>query len=319
MAADSLFGGSADSLNDSQKGLLDSVLNDSVGGSTVSMAVAGGTVVAGTGANGETQAAMVATEAMNGTVLNDGLMSLAVTAAAGTVITSEGLATAVTTTEAQAYFTSLLDQAIPTTTDAGAAAIKTGIADAVDVAMQALASNGITETAVRLVQIDSTEATSLDLSSSGDVVQALVMGNTGGAVTVSGASALTVIGDGTIIIGGSDGAIVAGDSGNQMITGGTGADTLIGGSGNDTIMGGAGDTIGFNGLGNFTIGGANSGGVHLSFVYDGVHNFAELAQHVTNVIETSTGVTYEFGGVASITLVGMTAADLTADMINFTV
>ncbi len=319
MAADSLLGGVTDTLDASSKAIINSALGDVLNGATVT--TNGATVVTGASSSGDNKSAMVATAALNGVVINDGIGATAVTANSGTVITTQGLAQPVSTANAQAYFDKLLDAAIPdaaAAANAATASAKAGVENAIKTTMQTLQSNGVANASVRHAQIDSTGDVKLDVSGTPGVVQALSMGNAEGTVTVTGAAAITVVGSGAVTVGGSTAAVVAGDSGNQKITGGAGKDTLFGGGGNDTIIGGSGDTIGFNGLGNYTIGGTDKTNT-LLFSFDGIKNVATLLSYLTGVTESASGVTYHFGEGAAITLAGVSAADVTADMVKFTV
>ena len=90
-----------------------------------------------------------------------------------------------------------------------------------------------------------------------------------------------------------------------------------GGGGNDTLIGGSGDdVIGFNSIGDYTV--EIDGADKLAFQFDGINTIEDLLPFVTGVSEADGNVTYEFlNGEASITLVGMTADEVTADMVIF--
>ncbi len=105
----------------------------------------------------------------------------------------------------------------------------------------------------------------------------------------------------------------------QAVTGGGGNDTLVG-TGNDTLTGGAGnDIFGIKGAGKYTITDFNKAGDMLAFQMDGVTNLTQLKAKVTSVVTGTSSVTFNFGADTSITLVGVTAADLTASMIKFSI
>lgn len=112
---------------------------------------------------------------------------------------------------------------------------------------------------------------------------------------------------------------LAGDSRNQMLIGGDGNDTLIGGGGRDTLQGGAGkDVFAFNALGDYTVNDFTPGKDSLSFLFKGIDSIEALNKLITSVEQpTNTWVTYHFGPNASITLLGVTASQLTAEMVHF--
>ncbi len=126
-----------------------------------------------------------------------------------------------------------------------------------------------------------------------------------------------LIGDGIVKVGDDKAVNLQGDIGNQHMTGGGGNDTLVGGGGNDTLIGGGGDnTFGFNSVGHYVIGAGNTD--VFAFQFDGINSLDDLSPFVTGVTEANGGVTYEFvDGAATITLVGMSASEVTAEMIKF--
>lgn len=137
----------------------------------------------------------------------------------------------------------------------------------------------------------------------------LVLQNVDAAVLAAG---------GTVSVAGSTPIRITSDSMAQNITGGGGADTLIG-TGNDTLAGGAGaDVFGFTGVGHYVISDFDTAGDALVFDVAGIGNLGELKARVTSVVATSTGISYNFGPDASVTLVGLSVDDLTAGMIKFT-
>jgi Ca2+-binding RTX toxin-like protein len=200
---------------------------------------------------------------------------------------------------------------------------------AIDQAQQSLvkASEATMPTAeehLRVMQIkppqNATEPVKLDFSGTpGDVVNVLVA-QTGAKVEAVDAKAVGFVGTGEVTVTTTDGSgtLVVGDAFAQKLDGSqnSGHDTLIGGAGNDTLVGGAGDVIGFNGLGHFTVVGTEKG-VSFTFLFEGIHSVQDLAQYLTGITETASGVTFHFGDAASITLVGVSASQVTADMIHF--
>ena len=157
-------------------------------------------------------------------------------------------------------------------------------------------------------------------ASSGNAdVFVLALGNAlGQTVVLSNVSAAALAGAGTVRVDDNTPIRITSDTAAQNITGGGGNDTLIG-SGNDTLTGGAGnDIFGISGPGHYTVTDFQKAGDSLYVHLDGVTNFAQLSAKVTSVVTTAGSVTYNLGADTSITLVGVTAADLTAGMIKFT-
>lgn len=320
MAADSLIGSVSTTLSDSAKALLDAVLADAAN-AVVSTVGSGGTLVV---ANAEgvagldmKQVAVVAGDAgLSNAAVNDGLVSMLVSAGVGATVTNEGTATEVTVNQATEYLNALIDAAIPAdSANPAVLSARQSLQDTVDLAVAAGGEN----MAVRVMQIDAATAASgtLTLDYSGNdanVVQAIVAN--GADLVVSGVSSVAMLGSGSISVAGNEAATVVADSASQEIRGGAGADTLIGGGGNDTIIGGAGDTIGINGVGDMTFGGLENGAT-LNFMFDGITSLDQLASLVTGADESESGVTYHFGEGVSITLTGINASELTADMIHF--
>lgn len=111
--------------------------------------------------------------------------------------------------------------------------------------------------------------------------------------------------------------LISSDFQAQSIAGGGGNDTLIG-TGNDSLTGGTGnDIFGIKGAGKYTITDFNKAGDTIAFQMDGVTNLTQLKAKITSVVSGTNSVTFNFGADTSVTLVGVTAADLTAGMIKF--
>jgi Ca2+-binding RTX toxin-like protein len=128
-----------------------------------------------------------------------------------------------------------------------------------------------------------------------------------------------LVNDADVVVTGTQPALVVGDDANQKITGGQGADTLVGGGGSDTLVGGAGDdTFGFSSGGLFQIGDFDRLHDTFAFSIPNITTFADLAKLVTGVQETGEFISFEFGTAGTITLMGLTASDITADLIRFT-
>ena len=155
--------------------------------------------------------------------------------------------------------------------------------------------------------------------SKGRQVFALNIGNAGGkTVALANVEAAVLAGPGTIRNDGSNAIIIASDNKAQKITGGTGNDTLIG-SGNDTLTGGGGsDIFGFNKGGHYRVTDFNKAVDKLAFDVVGVTTIEQLKLKVTGVSKIADGITYHFGPDNSITLVGISASDLSASLFKFT-
>lgn len=135
-------------------------------------------------------------------------------------------------------------------------------------------------------------------------------------LVLKGVEGAVLVGEGSVQVGDDLGSNLQGDIADQLIIGGTGNDTLVGGGGNDTLVGGGGeDVIGFNALGNYVVTAQTDD--TFAFQFDGINSISDLAQYVTGASQTSEGVTVYFGD-SSITLVGLSANEITADMIKFT-
>ncbi len=137
------------------------------------------------------------------------------------------------------------------------------------------------------------------------------------AVVLKGVDAAILSAPGTVRVDGSAPIVITSDSQAQNITGGDGNDTLVG-SGNDTLTGGAGsDLFAVNATGHYTITDFNKSVDKLAVEFAGVGNIDQLNTKVTSVVKTTAGVTYNFGPDSSVTLVGVSPADLTASMLAF--
>jgi hypothetical protein len=124
---------------------------------------------------------------------------------------------------------------------------------------------------------------------------------------------------GTVRVEGSGPIKISSDNQAQNITGGGGNDTLIG-TGSDTLTGGSGnDVFGFSGIGKYTVTDFNTAGDMLAFNIAGVTTLDQLKAQVTSVVKTSSAITYNLGPDTSITLIGVSAADLTAAMLKYTI
>lgn len=103
-----------------------------------------------------------------------------------------------------------------------------------------------------------------------------------------------------------------GDAGNDILRAGYGHDILQGGSGNDTF--------GFYALGHYEVKDFTLGEDRLFFDAEktGIQSIQQLVQLITHTEQRADGVSVEFGSnAASIDLIGVNLADITADMIIF--
>jgi Ca2+-binding RTX toxin-like protein len=138
-------------------------------------------------------------------------------------------------------------------------------------------------------------------------------------VVLKGVEQALVANAGTIKVEGNAPIRLVGDLAAQDITGGGGNDTLVGGGGNDTLTGGLGnDVFGFSALGHVTLKDFDVAHDSVAFASTGITNIQQLAALVTSVDNAPAGVTFNFGHDASITLVGVSASQITSDLIKFT-
>ncbi len=77
--------------------------------------------------------------------------------------------------------------------------------------------------------------------------------------------------------------------------------------------------FGFSGAGKYTVADFNKAGDTFAFEIAGVTNLDQLKAKVTGVTKTSTSITYNLGADTSVTLIGVSASDLTAAMFKFTI
>lgn len=332
MGAESMLGGTAGTnMSTNTKNLLDQFLGDTVDGAiTMTDLGDGSTMVVGKGADGETQGAVVSGSVAVAGEVKDGVMNLVINLPAGVSIGFEGLSKLASVAEAQSYIGDLIAAALPAG-DWLRVSLEKGLGNL----MQALTDGGITNSVVRVVNIvdnSSSTAGSLDAApsttgktivfdasgSNASEVLAILMQQikAGNTLELKGVEKALLIGSGTVVVSGGSAANLQGDTSAQKITGGSGNDTLVGGGGNDTLDGGAGNDIyGLNAQGHYTI--QLGTGDKLAFQVQGVNSLQDLLPLVSNGYEKDGNVTFEFVDHSTITLVGISAADLTADMIQF--
>jgi hypothetical protein len=140
----------------------------------------------------------------------------------------------------------------------------------------------------------------------------------GKTIALANIEAAVLGGPGTVRNEGTGPIAMTSDNKPQTMIGGIGNDTLVG-TGNDTLTGGAGnDVFGFNKGGKYVVTDFNKVGDMLAFDIPGVTNLDQLKAKVTSVVKTGSSITYNLGADTSVTLVGITATDLTAAMFKFT-
>lgn len=143
----------------------------------------------------------------------------------------------------------------------------------------------------------------------------------GASVNISEMENVMLIGGGRVVVTDDTNATIYGDTTDQIIVGGEGNDTLVGGGGNDSLVGGAGEnTFGFTSIGNFTIEDFGSSEDLISFGDAGLQSLEDLAQILTGAADVDGNAVFTFfsgENTTTITLVGMSVNDITADMVNF--
>lgn len=325
MAADSVVGAIGSNLSDQSKALLQEVVAQ-ITGVAAYVNVGGATAVYGTASTGVITGTLPAGNAAVSGDLKDTNFAVNVELPANVGVNFKGPSTNVDVAKAADYFNQLISAALPSNSQNPAVQDKAqSLQTAVKVVKNA-PSNA--DASVRYVEVLNTQTS----GAGGDVK---IVGNAAAnevvAINTAQLSAnqklilqdlerVILVNKADVIVTGTKAALVVGDNADQKITGGQGADTLVGGGGRDTLAGGAGsDTFGFASGGTFQISDFNIKEDKLAFSFGGVNNFQDLAKLVTKVEETSSGVTYTFGDAGAITLVGIKASDITADLINFTI
>ena len=326
--ADSITGGidSAATLSQTTKDILKNVITGITGTGTVPsvVSVSGTSVVSGVDVNNNYQGVIVHSEApVIGTVII-GTSNNSVILPAHVGLTSQGLAAPVTADVANTYLLGLINAALPAaSTNPDVIEQRQSLTTAVN---QILENSSTTTSAVNVINvIDSTEVGSgpqnivINSNNTSDILainmSAIRDGNT---LVLGNVTSAVIVGSGTVKVGsGTTSAIVIGDSADQLIIGGTGSDTLVGGGGSDTLVGGTGaNTFGFNAAGDYEVRGLGEGDL-FHFNIPGVDNFTQLAALVTGTTTVNGNTTYTFVGGSTITLVGITPEQVTANLFNF--
>jgi len=293
------------------------------------------TVVAGVSADGNYHGAVAESAAPVTGVIQVGTNNSTVNLPANVGIVSQGLPTVTTTDAAKTYLSGLISAALPSTsTDPAVVALNASLNKAVNQIVTANVNPDSTvnkAVAVNVITVtDSTPAGSaphdivVTSNNSSDISafvmsavkpgNALVIGNSSNTAAVNA----VIVGPGTVKVSGNAPALIIGDAGgNQVFQGGTGSDTLVGGGGSDTLIGGSGtDTFGFNAGGQYVIK-QLSVGDSFQFNIPGITNFNQLSALVTGTVVQNGTTTYSFVGGSTITLVGITPDQITANLIHF--
>ncbi|SDY39819.1 hypothetical protein [Nitrosomonas sp. Nm33] len=347
MAAESLLGGMGGNLSSEIKDLLDQFLTDTDPNSVkVTDLGNGAALVIGKGEHGETQGAIVSGDVRVATEIKDGVMWLAVKLPSGVNIAFEGLSEQKTPAEIVDYLNSKIEEALPSSSsDPAVQALNASLTNALNNLIDGLVASGVdqsvlciidfadishslsdiaAETASGVVDVHgSAESNEIELEalsgSADNEVFALLLNSIqeGKTLELKGIENAILVGSGKVKVGDDTDVNLQGDNSDQHITGGSGNDTLVGGGGNDTLLGGDGDdVIGFNALGHYTV--QIDNGDKLAFQFDNIQTVADILPFVTNISEADGNVTFEFlDGEASITLVGMSASEITDDMVIF--
>lgn len=324
MASDSLIGAVGTNLSPESKALLQTVVGQ-ISGDAAVIKVGDSTAVFGTDAGGAITGVLPAGNAPVVGDLRDTNFAVSVDLPANVGISFRGPTTDVSVEKAADYFNSLITQAFANAGSSPAVqAVKQSLDAAVDLVKNVAAAGS--NTTVRYVEPttgnQATATGEVKIVGKGASAEVVAI-NTGNMapnqkLVIQDLEKVIIVNKADVVVAGTKAALVVGDNSNQKITGGQGADTLVGGGGSDTLLGGAGkDTFGFVSGGDFVIGDLNPGQDKLAFNIKGVTTLQDLGKLVTKVEETSAGVKYTFGSAASITLVGVKGADITADLITF--
>lgn len=354
MASESQLGAQGTTLTAPAKGLIDKYLTDTITTSLKqSDAGNGATVIVSSGGNNDVNIAITPpTSAIQGK-LTDGVgKELTFQLPANTGMVSKSVDTT-SSTAASDYVKKIVDQYIPdNSSNSAAVAQKATVIAALTKAMELVQAGTSISVTIRNIDFFSGASSSglqdgqqaftiLDSDGTYQGIDSLVgandvlldAGTSGGSqlfvINLAGLGTKTLAlqnvegaalaGAGTVRVEGSTSIRITSDNQAQSVTGGSGSDTLVG-TGSDSLTGGLGnDLFGFSGAGKYTVTDFNKAGDMLAFDMAGVTNVDQLKAKVTSVVKTSTSITYNLGADTSITLVGVSASDLTAAMLKFTI
>ena len=330
MAADSLVGGVYNELSEASQNLIDFFLNDTVDGVVTTTEVGSGTLIVGEGSGGTTQGVLISSagQVVTGEVDAGGL-TLTIALPPGVSFVFDGTSEPVSAEEADAYLAGLIESAFPDPANPERVTLEKAIAELLD----ALGGTGETMSVKVIGLIDESSGSSLaQADGPNDVVfqgtnaselLTFVMSqvDSGKTLVLKDVQGALLVGDGSVRIDDENGTLVFGDLSNQDITGGTGADTLVGGGGADTLTGGGdSDVFGVNSaFGSLTFTDFDVANDKLAFLFAGIESWSDVAPHFTGLTQDDTGVTAHFGNNTSITFVGVTAEELTIDILTFNV
>lgn len=324
MSSSSLVGGSFDNLSPGAQAVVDAVMGDTIGGQVTTTTVGSGTLVVGSGTNGETQGVFVGAQgtAIAGEV-NTGGVSLTVALPPNVSMAFQGPSAPVTAAQAVVYAQAMLSQV-----SGLSASESSSLTEALNSLISTLTSGDANASvSLRFVVLSDTSSG----TRAGEVV-AFNGGNNPGdealvfamsqvsnkVLSLTNVKAALLVGNGTVKVDDYLGSSIRGDSSNQNITGGAGRDTLVGGGGQDTLTGGSGaDVFGVSVLGNLTITDFNVSQDKLAFTLPGVTNLETLAPLFTGLTVVGGNSVLGFGSAGSVTLVGVDPSQLTIDLIKF--
>lgn len=324
MASDSVIGAVGESLSAESVSLLEQVVAQITGTAAI-FSVGEATAVYGTGEAGTIVGALPAGSSSVSGEFRDTNFVANVVLPSNTGINFQGPSTNVSTEAAADFFNAMIDAALSSGNDNPAVQAKAqSLSTAVDVVKN---SGSNSDTTVRYLEVVSTSQSdgtgNVTIAGGGASVEVVAI-NTAqlGAnqqLFLQDLEKVIIVNNADVVVTGTNAAMVVGDNADQKITGGQGADTLVGGGGSDTLVGGAGsDTFGFVSGGTFVLGDFDTANDKLTFDIAGISSFNQLASLVTRVENTASGVTYTFGNAGSISLVGVSSSDVTADLITFT-
>jgi hypothetical protein len=312
MASETLIGAvdGYDDLPDSTKDVLDGFLNDTQDGEVEIEETDGGTVVTGIGADNEVQSVIIPNESGDPIEVSSGGFEATIEVSdPQTVITIEGPDGEQGSSDD--YFRSVVDSVVGNTAP-GAAELNESLNQAID----HVSGEGAV---VKIIRIIGEGDTTITGSGDSDEVVALNVNRAEGDVIVEGIEKVIVVGAGTVRVGDDTDTAIAGDLRDQVIIGGGGNDTIVGGGGNDTITGGDGDDVfGFvGGAGTHTTITDFSAGDSILIDIEGVSSIEDLKAMLVSVDTSGGNLTATFTDGSSITLVGVSADDITADLFSF--
>jgi Ca2+-binding RTX toxin-like protein len=322
MASDSIVGAVTDGLSAQSKELLSAVVAAISGIATVAD-VGESTVVFGADATGNLTGTLIAQGGQTVGSIQDGSVNLGVSLPDDVGLNFAGPKEMISAAAAAQYFNDLIDAALPASNtseavvekreslEAAVALASDGQGSGLGVRVLSITNESTTGSASDTIKLSGAAATKEVVAVNAanlSATQTLVLENLDRVVLVNDAK-VQVIGSA---------AFVAGDNANQNISGGFGDDTLVGGGGSDTLVGGYGaDRFGLTGGGTTIVGDfKKSQGDKLAFQFAGISTTEQLVGAVTDIRDTPNGLFVSFGVHGAVTLVGISIADITADMVQ---